>query len=162
MTGVGCCWQTAGNFRRSYRLDGMSAMAIAAQRNRESSVYDTQDFSNVHDIVIIYNERTVLWSTRYHLFCVLECSIVHLYFHKCETYRSNFGFVGFETDYTVPFYRLGLYTADVSCFCIFPRSIGNTLATKTISSFVYYFILLTRANYFCTFWNDIDVCIDHV
>jgi hypothetical protein len=53
--------QTANNFRRSYRLDGLSAMAIAAQRNRESSVYDAEEFATVgEEVVIVYNERTSL------------------------------------------------------------------------------------------------------
>lgn len=47
--------------RRSYRLDRSMASAIAAQRNRESSIFnELQLLPQNNDIVIVYTERTVL------------------------------------------------------------------------------------------------------
>jgi len=51
--------------RRSYRLDGVSALAIAVQRNRDSSVlHDLLDRPDgayeTPDVIVFYNERTAV------------------------------------------------------------------------------------------------------
>lgn len=64
---IGLFQQVVGSVvRRSYRLDGVSALAIAAQRNRESSVFidapdDQPDGAyEIGDVIVVYNARTAL------------------------------------------------------------------------------------------------------
>lgn len=49
--------------RRSYHLDRSMASAIAAQKNRETSVlsvFGDSDLNNEQDVVIVYRARTAL------------------------------------------------------------------------------------------------------
>ena len=51
--------------RRSYRLDGDVAMAIAAERSRNMSGYSCEPDNMDKDIEIIYRERTAVWYVWY-------------------------------------------------------------------------------------------------